>query len=171
MRGGRVVQRHLLPLGELNDSQRAGWVRTIETLTSDDETARQLALFPDDRDELPELGCAAVRIRVAERQLRRPRQCGACWLALDLWSLLGLDEFWGSRLPPSRKRTRWANVLQALAAPWERFAEQGLEGVEEPRWRVFFFNAEGGGWGRFNTSWERSSTSHSTVSPRENCIA
>ncbi len=116
VRGGRVVQRHLLHLGELNDSQRAGWVRTIETLTSDDETARQLALFPDDRDELPKLGCAAVRIRVAEMQLRRPRQFGACWLVLHLWSLLGLDEFWGSRLPPSRKGTRWANVLKALVA-------------------------------------------------------
>ena len=70
VRGGRVVQRHLLPLGELNDSQRAGWVRTIETLTSDDETARQLALFPDDRDEVPELGCEAVRMRVAESSSR-----------------------------------------------------------------------------------------------------
>ena len=26
----------------------------------------------------------------------------------------------------------------ALAAPWERFADQDLEGVEEPRWGVFF---------------------------------
>ncbi len=32
MRGGRVVQHQLLHLGELNDHQRAGWVRTIGTL-------------------------------------------------------------------------------------------------------------------------------------------
>ena len=30
--GGRTVQRQLLHLGELNDCQRAGWVRCIETL-------------------------------------------------------------------------------------------------------------------------------------------
>ena len=125
VRGGRVVQRHLLHLGELNDSQRAGWVHGIEALASDEETARQLALFPDDRDELPELGCEAVRIRVAEMQLRRPRQYGACWLALHLWSLLGLDEFWESRLPPSRKGTRWANVLKALVA--YRLTDPGSE--------------------------------------------
>ena len=34
VRGGRVVQRQLLHLGELNDHQRAGWVRTIETLAT-----------------------------------------------------------------------------------------------------------------------------------------
>ena len=116
VRGGRVVQRHLLHLGELNDSQRAGWVRTIETLTNGPEPSRQLALFPDDRDTLPELNCEVVRVRVDRMRLRRPRQFGACWLALHLWSLLGLDEFWASRLPPSRKGTRWANVLQALVA-------------------------------------------------------
>ncbi|RIJ89837.1 MAG: hypothetical protein DB853_13225 [Candidatus Brocadia sp.] len=30
--GRRVVQRQVLYLGELNDNQRAGWVRTIEAL-------------------------------------------------------------------------------------------------------------------------------------------
>jgi len=28
--GGRTVQRHVLYLGEINDSQRAAWCRTIE---------------------------------------------------------------------------------------------------------------------------------------------
>ncbi len=116
VRGGRVVQRQLLHLGELNDSQHSGWVRSIETLTSDGEATRQLALFPDDRDQLPTLDCEAVRVRIAEIELRRPRQFGACWLALELWKRLGLDEFFESRLPPSRQRTRWTNVLQALTA-------------------------------------------------------
>ncbi len=116
VRGGRTVQRQLLHLGELNDSQHAGWVRSIETLTGDGEATRQLALFPDDRDQLPTLDCEAVRVRVAEMRLCNPRQFGACWLALQLWNLLGLDAFFESQLPPSRKRTRWTNVLQALTA-------------------------------------------------------
>ena len=57
-----------------------------------------------------------MRVRVAEIQLRNPRQFGACWLALHLWNLLALDAFFEPRLPPSRKRTRWANVLKALVA-------------------------------------------------------
>ncbi len=37
VRGGGVVQRQLLHLGELNDSQRAGWTRTIEVLDGNRE--------------------------------------------------------------------------------------------------------------------------------------
>ena len=45
----------------------------------------------------------------------RPRQWGACWLAGQLWQELQLDRFWADRLPPSRKRTRWDQILQVLA--------------------------------------------------------
>ena len=112
--GGGVVQRQLLHLGELNDGQRAGWVRTIEALAGDHEAARQLALFADDREQLPELKCEAVRVRVDRMRLRRPRQFGACWLALEVWRMLGLDEFFAERLAPSRKGTDWKKVLEAL---------------------------------------------------------
>jgi transposase len=47
-------------------------------------------------------------------RLERPRQRGGCWLALQLWRELELDEFWLERLLPSRKGTRWAEVLQIL---------------------------------------------------------
>jgi len=123
--GGRVVQRQLLHLGELNDQQRAGWVRTIETLAGGRARARQMALFADDSAELPELSCEVVRVRLSEIALRRPRQWGACWLALYLWDQLHLDEFWRARLPVSRKGTRWLNVLKALAV--YRLIEPGSE--------------------------------------------
>jgi hypothetical protein len=47
-------------------------------------------------------------------RLERPRQWGACWLALRLWQQLGLDEFWSARLAPSRKGTRFDQVLLVL---------------------------------------------------------
>ena len=47
---------------------------------------------------------------------RRPRQWGACWLALELWHELGLDRFWTERLDRSRKGTRWDQVLFVLVA-------------------------------------------------------
>jgi len=49
--GGCVVQRQVLYLVELNNNQRAGWVRTIEALSGEDFRAKQLALFPDDRED------------------------------------------------------------------------------------------------------------------------
>ena len=110
VRGGRVVQRQVLYLGEINDSQRAAWCRSIAVL---DETAgaRQLALFPADR-AAPVLDCEVVQIRVTDVQVRNPRQWGACWLALTVWDRPELDRFWGPRLPPSRQGTRWLDVLK-----------------------------------------------------------
>jgi transposase len=104
----------VLYLGELNDAQHAGWVRAVEAFEGKAGTARQLALFPDDREALPGLECEAVHIRIDGIRLSRPRQWGGCWLALWLWDLLALDDFWRERLAPSRKKTRWLNVLKTL---------------------------------------------------------
>ncbi len=114
--GGRVVQRHVLYLGEINDTQQTAWRKSIEVLEEGNTRPRPLALFPEDRCEgqLPEEGI--VRLRLAALRLSRPRQWGACWLALSLWEELQLDRFWAERLPASRKGTRWADVLFVLVA-------------------------------------------------------
>jgi len=110
---GRVVQRHVLYLGEINDAQRAAWCRSIEVFDEDRSASARMALFPQDRSA-PQLACAVVQVNLSGLQLRRPRQWGACWLACELWDLLELDAFWGTRLRPSRKGTRWLNVLKTL---------------------------------------------------------
>ncbi len=112
VRGGRVVQRHVLYLGEINDSQRAAWARAIE-IFDDGGGAKQIALFPEDR-VAPALPCDVVSIRLSGMRLRRPRQWGACWLAMLLWDQLRLDDFWRPLLPPSREGTDWLNVLKTL---------------------------------------------------------
>lgn len=112
---GRVVQRHVLYLGEINDAQRAAWCRSIEVFDEDCSASARMALFPEDRSA-PELACAVVQVNLSGLQLRRPRQWGACWLACELWDLLELDAFWGTRLRPSRKGTRWLSVLKTLVA-------------------------------------------------------
>ena len=47
-RDGRVMQRQVLYLGEINDSQRAAWCRSIDVLR-DASGPTQMALFPADR--------------------------------------------------------------------------------------------------------------------------
>jgi hypothetical protein len=112
--GGRVVQRHVLYLGEINSSQEIAWRRSIEVLDEEAHAPRTLALFAEDRCEGLAPDASIVRLRLSELSLRRPRQWGACWLALELWQELGLDEFWAERLSPSRKGTRWDQVLLVL---------------------------------------------------------
>ncbi len=108
--GGRVVQRQVLYLGEINDSQRAAWCRSIEVVEGKSRS-RQMALFPEDR-EAPALTCEVVKIDLSQVALHDPRQWGACWLALSLWDRLDLDRFWEERLPASRQGTRWLDILK-----------------------------------------------------------
>jgi len=114
--GGRVVQRPVLYLGEINSSHERAWRKSIEVLEEGSIRPRTLALFPEDRCEgvLPD--ASIVRLKLSELRLERPRQWGACWLALTLWQELQLDGFWGERLSASRKGTRWDLVLFVLVA-------------------------------------------------------
>src|SRR5215468_2209304 len=83
--GGRVVQRHVLYLGEINDSQELAWRRSIEVLEDGAARPRILSLFPEDRVEGLLADASIVGVKLSELRLRRPRQWGACWLALMLW--------------------------------------------------------------------------------------
>ena len=74
------VQKPILYLGELNDSQQA----------------QTLRLFPADRTP-PPAPLPALQVRWQEYQLRHPRAYGDCWLATKLWRQLGLDTFWGGK--------------------------------------------------------------------------
>ena len=114
--GGRVVQRHVLYLGEINSSQAAVWRKAIEVLDDDAGHPRTLSLFPEDRCEGVAPDTSIVQLRLSDMQLCRPRQWGACWLAGQLWRELELDRFWADRLPPSRKGTQRDQVLQVLVS-------------------------------------------------------
>jgi hypothetical protein len=127
--GGRVLQRHVLYLGEINSSQERAWRRSIEVLDEAKQVARTLSLFPEDRCEGVIPDESIVRLKLTQLRLERPRQWGACWLTLELWQKLGLDEFWSERLAPSRKGTRWDQVLFVLVA--YRLLSPGSE------WRLY----------------------------------
>jgi hypothetical protein len=136
VRGNRIVQRQVLYLGEINDSQRAAWSRSIEVFAEGQARPRQMALFPAE-GEVPAGSCSAadgeiVQVRLADLQLRRPRQWGGCWLAAQLWEQLRLDVFWSAALPPSRKGTRWLNVFKTLV--FYRLLDPGSEWRLHRQW-------------------------------------
>jgi transposase len=122
--GGRIVQRQVLYLGEINDNQRLAWVKQIEVFDEQAESYTTMALFPEDR-VIPAEVARGIQIRLHSLEVERPRQWGACWLALWLWELLGLDQFWGQQVAPSREGTRWALILAALTV--YRLIEPGSE--------------------------------------------
>jgi hypothetical protein len=135
VRGGRVVQRQVLYLGEINDSQQAAWRRTIEVFAegqaSRSARRQQMALFPEGEVPAP-LDDAVVQVRLGDLCLQRPRQWGGCWLACQLWDQLELDSFWSERLAVSRQGTRWLNVLKTLVV--YRLLDPGSEWRLHRQW-------------------------------------
>jgi transposase len=130
-RGNRVVQRQVLYRGEINDQQRAAWCRSIDVVQEDARKAHQIAIFPEDR-QAPELDCEVVQVKLNELQLQRPRQWGACWLALELWEQLQLDDFWSQHLKTGRQGTRWLQVLKTLVC--YRLIDPGSEWRLHRQW-------------------------------------
>jgi len=112
--GGKVVQRPVLYLGEINDGQYDAWSRAIEAFDEEAGRHRQLSLFPADRALPKEAEGHGVQVRLDAMELHRPRQWGACWLACELYEQLDLRRFWRGCLPPSREGTDWCDVLQTL---------------------------------------------------------
>src|ERR1017187_3944844 len=75
VRGGRVVQRHvLLYLGEINSSQELTWRKSIEVLDEGSQGPRTLSLFPEDHCQSVLPDESVVRLRMWQMRLERPRQ-------------------------------------------------------------------------------------------------
>ena len=119
--GGRVLQRHVLYLGEISGSQQEAWQKSIEVFEDGQARPKSVALLPEDslaadecRAESEDGKWPVVRIKLSGLELRRPRQWGACWLGCQLYQQLGLDTFFAERLPASRKGKRWDLIFQTL---------------------------------------------------------
>src|SRR5271163_1878523 len=89
--GGRVLQRQVLYLGEINSTQERAWRKSVEVLDAHASTSQTLALFAEDRIDPVALDASVVQLRLSELRLCRPRVWGSCWLALKLWETLELD--------------------------------------------------------------------------------
>ena len=126
------AQRHLLYLGEINDSQKAAWTKVTEVFDTARQQSRELALYPADRDVPDHASQYGVQVRLSEFVLRRPRQWGACWVGCRLWDQLQLTEFWRDRLPDSREGTCWRHVLETLTV--YRLIDPGSEWRLHRQW-------------------------------------
>ena len=112
--GGQGVQRPVLYLGEINDSQRASGCRTLEAFDPRQDRPLPLALDPADRPVPEHAAGFGVQVQGDQLELPRPRPWGACGLACELYEPLGLERFWAGRLPDSREGTCWRHIVQTL---------------------------------------------------------
>src|SRR5713101_5914084 len=121
---GKVAQRPVLYLGEINDSQQAAWRRTLEVFDEEQQRYTPLSLFPEDRP-LPADAADSVQVKLSEMKLERARPYGNCWLGCELWRQLQLDRFWSEKLPQGRESVAWPQVLELLVV--NRLIDPGSE--------------------------------------------
>lgn len=87
---GKMVQRTVLYLGEVNDQQAAAWRKSLEVFDEDQQSSRILSLFPEDR-EIPPDAADGLPVKLSALELRRARAFGNCWLA---WASCGVSWSW-----------------------------------------------------------------------------
>lgn len=131
LNSGKMAQRTVLYLGEVNDQQAAAWRKSLEVFDEDQQSSRILSLFPEDR-EIPHDAADGVQVKLSGLELRRARAFGNCWLACELWRQLSLDGFWQQRLPDGREAVSWEKVLQLLVV--NRWIDPGSEWQVHRQW-------------------------------------
>ena len=123
-------QRTLCHLGELNGSDHARWLRTVEVFNEQGE-AQQLKLFPS-HVEPPADDPQVARVLINRVRLERTRQFGASYLGLELWRRLELDRFFEQMIDSDPADVPWSRVAALLAI--NRLCAPGSELAIEQRW-------------------------------------
>jgi transposase len=122
-------QRTLCYLGELNGSAHARWQKTVEVFNEHGEST-QLKLFPSEA-EVPDDPNVA-RVLLKKVRVERTRRFGDCYLGLELWKRLGLDEFFSEHLDGDDADVAWSRVAAVLAI--NRLCAPGSELAVEQHW-------------------------------------
>src|SRR5260370_9089516 len=115
LRLGKVAQRQVLYLGEINDSQQAAWRKTLEVFDEEQHRFTALSLFAEDRP-VPADAVDSVQVKLSERNLERARPYGNCWMGCELWRQFQLDRLWSEECPQGRESSASAKVQELLLA-------------------------------------------------------
>ena len=122
-------QRTLCYLGELNSSTHARWQKTVEVFNEHGEST-QLKLFPSEVDTPDDPNIA--RVLVKKVRVERTRRFGDCYLGVELWKRLELEEFFAQHLDKDGADVPWSRVVAVLAI--NRLCAPGSELAVERHW-------------------------------------
>jgi len=122
-------QRTLCYLGELNSSAHARWQKNVEVFNEQGEST-QLKLFPSEVEAPDDPNVA--RVLVKKVRVERTRRFGDCYLGLELWKRLGLEEFFAQHLDVDAADVAWSRVAAVLAI--NRLCAPGSELAVEQHW-------------------------------------
>ena len=127
----RYVQKTVLYLGEISDSQKKSWNQSIRVLNEENKPVHKTLFVLHDDDDVCET-INAIPLRLSEIKLEQPRAFGDCWLGCEIWNQLGLDTFWSDRIDTSKSPVAYSKVLKLLAV--NRLIQPGSELYVHHHW-------------------------------------
>jgi len=128
---GRYVQKRVLYLGEISDSQKKSWNKSIKVLNEDHQPVQKTLFALHDEETICE-NTDAIPLRISAIQLSKPRAFGDCWLGCEIWDQLGLDVFWTERIDTTQSPVPYSKVLKLLVV--NRLIKPGSEFYVHHHW-------------------------------------
>ncbi len=128
---GRYVEKAVLYLGEISDSQKKSWERSIEIINEDNKPVRK-SLFAYDQDNQTHHDVDAIPVKLSKMKLENPRTFGDCWLGCEIWDALGLDKFWSDRIDSPKSPVEYSKVVKLLTV--NRLIKPGAEFYVHQHW-------------------------------------
>ena len=128
---GRYVQKRVLYLGEISDSQKKSWAKSIKVLNEDNQPVQKMLFSLHDDETICE-NIDAIPLRISAIQLSKPRGFGDCWLGYEIWNQLGLEPFWSGRIDSLKSPVPYSKVLKLLVV--NRLIKPGSEFYVHHHW-------------------------------------
>ena len=110
---GRYVEKIVLYLGEISDSQKKSWQKSIKILNEDNKPNYK-SLFAIDNETQACYDVDTIPVKLSKMKLSKPRTFGDCWLGCEIWNQLDLDKFWSERIDTARSPFKYSKVLKLL---------------------------------------------------------
>ena len=128
---GGYVQKTVLYLGEISDSQKKSWNKSIKVLNEENEPVHKTLFALHDGDDFCE-NIGAIPLRLSEMKLQKPRAFGDCWLGCEIYDQLGLDTFFSHRIDTDKSPVAYSKVLKLLVV--NRLIKPGSEFYVHHHW-------------------------------------
>jgi len=128
---GRYIEKRVLYLGEISDSQKKSWDKSIEIINEKNKPVHKTLFALRDNDEICE-NVDAIPIKLSKMKLEKPRAFGDCWLGCEIFDQLGLDTFWSERIDTSKSPVPFSKVLKLLTV--NRLIKPGSEFYVHHHW-------------------------------------
>lgn len=128
---GRYVEKMVLYLGEISDSQKKSWEKSIEIINEDNKPVRK-SLFAYDEDNQTHCDVDTIPVKLSKMKLENPRSFGDCWLGCQIWDTLGLDTFWSARIDTAPSPVAYSKVIKLLTV--NRLIRPGAEFYVHQHW-------------------------------------